>query len=179
MSGIAEDVGLGPRSLTRPISPPRKRQKADNERDARPNPVPKNDGSATKSGSGSETASEPDIASRSKNAQQPRLESPGQAIFSSPFRLTRIRDLGEEDNADALGLNDIIGDPLIAECWDFNYLHDIEFLLDALDQDVRDVVKVHVVHGFWKKDDPSRILLQVCQLEPQIYLVRIGTDDVS
>ncbi|TLD16206.1 uncharacterized protein PgNI_01686 [Pyricularia grisea] len=160
MDGIDKEVGIGPRSLTRPISPPRKRQKTDNERHARPDPLLKNEQGSTESGPASETASEPDVDSGSRGAEQARSKMPSPAIFSSPFRLTHIRDLGEEDNVDTLSLNDIIGDPLIAECWDFNYLHDIEFLLDALDQDVRDLVRVHVVHGFWKKDDPNRILLQ-------------------
>ncbi|KAH9434344.1 hypothetical protein MCOR02_006357 [Pyricularia oryzae] len=81
MDGIDEEVGLGPRSLTRPTSPPRKRQKTGNERDARPDPSLKSEWSITESNSGSETASEPDIDSGSKNAQQPYLGTPAQAVF--------------------------------------------------------------------------------------------------
>lgn len=84
----------------------------------------------------------------------------GNKTFKSPFQLTWIRDLPPEANTDAVTLGDILGDPLVAECWDFNYLHDIDFLLSHFDQDVRQLVKVHVVHGFWKKEDPSRLLLQ-------------------
>jgi tyrosyl-DNA phosphodiesterase-1 len=50
----------------------------------------------------------------------------------------------------------LLGDPLISECWNFNYLHDIPFLMSAFDEDVRNLVKVHVIHGFWKKDDGNR-----------------------
>ncbi len=64
-------------------------------------------------------------------------------------------------NRDTVTLNDILGDPLIAECWEFNYLHDIDFLMAAFDPDVRHLVKVHVVHGFWKREDLSRAELQV------------------
>ncbi len=61
-----------------------------------------------------------------------------------------------------------MGDPLIKECWEFNYLHDIDFLMENLDEDVRHLVRVHVVHGFWKSDDPKRIALQVsCTAGPQ------------
>ncbi|KAK4237097.1 tyrosyl-DNA phosphodiesterase I [Achaetomium macrosporum] len=81
-------------------------------------------------------------------------------IFQSPFRLTKIRDLPPEMNKDTVTLRDILGDPLISECWEFNYLHDIDFLMGAFDQDVRHLVKVHVVHGFWKREDPSRLELQ-------------------
>jgi tyrosyl-DNA phosphodiesterase-1 len=81
--------------------------------------------------------------------------------MSSPFQLTRIRDLPESSNVDTISLKDILGDPLIAECWEFNYLHDLDFLMDAFDEDVRGMVKVHVVHGFWKNDDQSRLDLKV------------------
>ncbi|KAL2135750.1 hypothetical protein VTI74DRAFT_7120 [Chaetomium olivicolor] len=63
-------------------------------------------------------------------------------------------------NQDVVTLKDILGDPLISECWEFNFLHDIDFLMSAFDQDIRHLVKVHVVHGFWKKEDPSRLALQ-------------------
>ena len=50
---------------------------------------------------------------------------------------------------------------MIAQCWEFNYLHDLDFLMNAFDEDVRDMVDVHVVHGFWKQEDASRINLKV------------------
>ncbi|KAI3332224.1 tyrosyl-DNA phosphodiesterase [Xylariaceae sp. AK1471] len=78
----------------------------------------------------------------------------------SPFQLTSIRDLSDQDNVGAVSLNDLIGDPLIAELWDFNYLHDIDFLMKHLDGDTRALTKVHVVHGFWKREDRNRLLLQ-------------------
>ncbi|KAI1158852.1 tyrosyl-DNA phosphodiesterase [Nemania serpens] len=81
------------------------------------------------------------------------------ARIASPFRLTSIRDLSDDDNIGAVSLNDLVGDPLIAELWDFNYLHDIDFLINHLDEDTRALTKIHVVHGFWKKEDPNRILL--------------------
>jgi len=82
-------------------------------------------------------------------------------LFKSPFQLTWIRDLPQEANRETVTLKDVLGDPLIAECWEFNYLHDIDFLMAAFDDDVRHLVKVHVVHGFWKREDPSRLRLQV------------------
>ena len=91
---------------------------------------------------------------RAKEAKVPK-------IIPSPFQLTWVRDLPEPSNIDAVSLRDILGDPLIAECWEFNYLHDLDFLMDAFDQDVRDLVKVHVIHGFWKSEDQSRLALKV------------------
>lgn len=90
----------------------------------------------------------------------------------SPFRLTWIRDLPEAANRDAITLGDILGDPMIAECWEFNFLHDIHFLMSHFDDDTRDLVKVHVVHGFWKREDPNRVALQV---SPRKYTARNGS----
>lgn len=82
-------------------------------------------------------------------------------IVPSPFQLTSIRDLPASSNVDAVSLTDILGDPLIAECWEFNYLHNVDFLMDAFDEDVRDLVQVHIIHGFWKNEDSQRLNLKV------------------
>jgi tyrosyl-DNA phosphodiesterase-1 len=37
----------------------------------------------------------------------------------------------------------------------------MDFLMAAFDQDIRHLVRVHVVHGFWKREDQSRLALQV------------------
>merc|ERR1712000_262728 len=86
-----QEDGNGPPSLSRPISPPRKRQ---------------------------------------------REETP-RSVTKSPWQLTWIRDLPEPLNQDAVTLNDLLGDPLIRECWEFNFLHDLDFLMDAFDPDTR------------------------------------------
>lgn len=91
----------------------------------------------------------------------PRRVPKGPEMMDSPFQLTNIHDLPPAMNVDTLSLKDILGDPLIAECWEFNYLHNIDFLMEALDEDVRDLVKVHVVHGFWKQEDESRKDIEV------------------
>lgn len=86
------------------------------------------------------------------------------AVVESPWQLTWIRDLPEDSNRDAVTLKDLLGDPLIAECWEFNFLHDINFLMDAFDPDTRHLVHVHVVHGFWKREDANRLALTVSSL---------------
>jgi tyrosyl-DNA phosphodiesterase-1 len=119
-----------------------------------------------------DSGSEPDTLTKSSVPASTKVTSdrppdsyvttppPQQKIIRSPFQLTSIQNLPPAANQDAVSLKDLLGDPLIAECWNFNYLHDIPFLLDALDPDVRDLVKVHVVHGFWKKDDANRLQLE-------------------
>lgn len=47
----------------------------------------------------------------------------------SPIQLTRIRDLPSSSNVETISLRDIIGDPMIKECWQFNYLVDLDFIM--------------------------------------------------
>lgn len=130
-----------PRSLSHPVSPPRTRRGKDH-----PQAIP------------AEHIELPTETTSSKPT-----DTGASRTFKSPFQLTWIRDVPDAANMDAVTLGDILGDPMIAECWDFNYLHDIDFLLSHFDQDVRHLVQAHVVHGFWKKEDPSRLMLQVSQ----------------
>ncbi|KAK5998465.1 putative tyrosyl-DNA phosphodiesterase [Cladobotryum mycophilum] len=97
--------------------------------------------------------------SLSRAISPPRKKSRPVNITKSPWQLTWIRDLPEAMNRDAVSLRDLLGDPLIAECWQFNYLHDVPFVMDAFDVDTKHLVKLHVVHGFWKREDPNRLML--------------------
>lgn len=91
------------------------------------------------------------------------------ATVPSTFSLTKIRDLPDAFNVDAVTLKDILSNPLIRECWEFNYLHDLDFLIEAFDADVRDMVKIHVVHGFWKKEECEN--LKVFSISFSIYFI--------
>ena len=82
-------------------------------------------------------------------------------LVNSPVQLTHIRDLPDGNNVDAVRLHDILGDPMIRECWQFNYLFDVDFLLSQFDEDVRGLVQVKVVHGSWRKEDTNRIRVEV------------------
>ncbi|KAH7121230.1 tyrosyl-DNA phosphodiesterase I [Dendryphion nanum] len=77
----------------------------------------------------------------------------------SPIQLTRIRDLAPAQNVDTIGLNDVLGDPMIKECWNFNYLFDIDFIMEHFDPDTRDLVKIKIIHGFWQNGSDRRIAL--------------------
>ncbi|KAI1815452.1 tyrosyl-DNA phosphodiesterase [Poronia punctata] len=101
------------------------------------------------------------IASLSHPISPPKKKRARERVrLSSPFSLTWIKDLPKGDNVDAVSLKDLVGDPLIAELWDFNYLHDVDFLMKHLDADTRALTKVHVVHGFWKREDPNKLSLE-------------------
>lgn len=104
--------------------------------------------------------SPPPLKRRKEVGVQADVKSKEPKCVKSPFQLTWICDLPKASNRDAVKLKDILGDPLISECWNFNYLHDLNFLMQAFDPDVRNLVKVNVVHGFWKQDDDQRSRLQ-------------------
>jgi tyrosyl-DNA phosphodiesterase-1 len=82
------------------------------------------------------------------------------SLIPSPIHLTKVEGLSAVNNVDTASLRDIVGDPLIRECWVFNYLFDVEFLLSCLDEDVRDEVQVKLVHGSWKKEDSNRLRIE-------------------
>lgn len=84
-------------------------------------------------------------------------------IIPSPIQLTHIRDLpaNSDSNIDTVKLRDILGDPMIRECWQFNYMFDVDFLMSQFDEDVRGLVKVKVVHGSWKRESPNRERIDV------------------
>lgn len=50
-------------------------------------------------------------------------------FIPSPIQLNRISDLPASSNVDTVSLRDILGDPLISECWVFNYLFDVDFVM--------------------------------------------------
>ncbi|KAJ4985916.1 tyrosyl-DNA phosphodiesterase [Stagonosporopsis vannaccii] len=91
---------------------------------------------------------------------------------ASPFQLTRIRDLAAHQNADTVQLKGILGSPMVKECWNFNFLFDLDFVMQQFDEDVRSLVKVKIVHGFWKRDDERRInLMEVAERYSNVELV--------
>jgi tyrosyl-DNA phosphodiesterase-1 len=86
-------------------------------------------------------------------------------VIDSPIQLTHIRDLPTSKgyNVDTVRLRDILGDPMIRECWQFNYLFDVDFLMSQFDEDTRGLVKVRVVHGSWQRENANKIRLEVSQ----------------
>jgi hypothetical protein len=98
------------------------------------------------------------------NTETPKLRS--------PFRLTRIRDLPVSENRDTVGIEDILGDVMLREVWLFNYMHEIPWVMEQLDQDIKQHVKVSFVHGNWKQDDASRKFMEASAKDyPNVKLV--------
>jgi tyrosyl-DNA phosphodiesterase 1 len=111
----------------------------------------------------------PSIDAASRTKQDHRTDSAKKAkffeeqprIIPSPIQLTHIRDLPPGHNVDTVQLHEILGDPMIRECWQFNYCFDIDFLMNQFDQDVRDLIQVKIVHGSWKQDSANRMRIDV------------------
>lgn len=47
----------------------------------------------------------------------------------SPIQLNHVDGLPASSNIDTVKLSDILGGPMIKECWLFNYLFDIDFVM--------------------------------------------------
>lgn len=54
-------------------------------------------------------------------------------LKASPIQLSTVNGLPASSNIDTVSLRDILGDPLIKECWLFNYLFDVDFIMYMLD----------------------------------------------
>ena len=78
----------------------------------------------------------------------------------SPLQLISVADIPSSYNIDTISLRDILGEPLIQECWIFNYLFDIDFVMEQFDEDTRDLVRIKIVHGSWKKEDSNRMRIE-------------------
>ena len=50
-------------------------------------------------------------------------------LFPSPVQLNFIEELPASSNVDCVSLGSILGDPMIKECWLFNYLFDMDFVM--------------------------------------------------
>ena len=110
-------------------------------------PRPRIAQSRTSSNNGTTRQDEPEIA-------------PG-SLISSPFQLTRIRDSPGSLNNDSVSLGKIVCDPMIREMWQFNYMHDLDFLMSNMDPDTKDMVQIHVVHGYWKQESGLHMKVSV------------------
>ncbi|KAA8895797.1 tyrosyl-DNA phosphodiesterase-domain-containing protein [Sphaerosporella brunnea] len=111
------------------------------------------------------TADAPGAKDLSGSGSKPEAPTPTTALTSSsPFRLTRIRDLPNSENRDTVGVEEILGDVMLRAVWLFNYMHEIPWVLDQLDEDIKDHVEVNFVHGNWKADDGTRLTMEACFL---------------
>lgn len=91
------------------------------------------------------------------SSAKPSVHSNTINMIPSPVQLISIKDLPATTNTDTISLQEILGNPLIRECWIFNFLFDVDFVIQQFDEDTRDSVKVKIVHGSWKNGDSNRM----------------------
>jgi tyrosyl-DNA phosphodiesterase-1 len=130
-TGHQNNVSKG---LDRPISPPLSRRRSPERSeptwsfDDVPKQIsatrPQATATASKAGERPTLEAERQLASERDYHREPR-------VVSSPVQLTWIAGLASHHNVDAVGLGDLLGDPLIKECWNFNFLFDIDFVMYA------------------------------------------------
>lgn len=114
------------RGVDRPISPPLTDRKNAGISETFPTPN-WSFGDVSKAAT-SPIAAAPAATSR-RTAERDSIGVEGAKYVKAPVQLTRIKDLAPHQNVDCVGLSDILGDPMIKECWNFNYLHDIDFVM--------------------------------------------------
>lgn len=104
-----------------------------------------------------------DISSNAAATQKRPWGKTAAQITPSPVQLTHIQDFPANSpyNFDTVRLRDLLGDPMIRECWQFNYMFDVDFLMRQFDPDVRDIVQVKIVHGSWQADSGNRMFIDV------------------
>ena len=61
----------------------------------------------------------------SKEATMPETAT----LYPSPVQLNLVEELPASSNVDCVSLGSILGDPMIKECWLFNYLFDMDFVM--------------------------------------------------
>ncbi|KAF2035207.1 phospholipase D/nuclease [Setomelanomma holmii] len=168
----SQDVLQG---LARPISPPVSRRRSPAVQGSTAVLMPTGDfGDVAKQASPTAaTTPTPDLKAEEHTNKSRDGQGEGVARYApSPIQLTTIEDMAPHQNVDAVSLKDVLGDPMIKECWNFNYLFDLNFVMKQFDEDVRNLVKVKIVHGFWKSEDPNRIrLFETAEQHPNIELL--------
>ncbi len=58
-----------------------------------------------------------------------KVERPEPKVVPSPVQLNFIEELPAISNVNTVSLGSILGDPMIKECWLFNYLFDMDFVM--------------------------------------------------
>ncbi|KAL2040503.1 hypothetical protein N7G274_006946 [Stereocaulon virgatum] len=128
-------------------------------RNASISPPPKRFASALKQHAGGSTSEFQDIRMGEGLEMLPDsvINVPSTRSIASPVQLNFIEELPAASNVDTVSLGSILGDPMIKECWLFNYLFDMDFVMDHFDPDTRDLIQVRIVHGSWKREDTNGI----------------------
>jgi tyrosyl-DNA phosphodiesterase-1 len=82
------------------------------------------------------------------------------SVIASPIHLTRIRDLPDEENRDAISLNDIIYHDDLRIMFQLNFTIDVHFVMNHVHPDARPQLRTYFVCGDTYSHKTSEILQQ-------------------
>lgn len=99
-------------------------------------------------------------------------------LIPSPFQLTQIKGLSDQQNCNTVSLRGILGNPLIREAWIFNYVHDVDWTMQHFDTDIRNTVSVKIIHGSWKNEDGNKKAIDdACRRWPNVNAIQAYLPD--
>jgi tyrosyl-DNA phosphodiesterase 1 len=96
-------------------------------------------------------------------ATKPGKDSPDKniKIIRSPIRLYSVKDLPESENIDTITFAEILSpQSTLDEIWSFNFMTHLPWFRQFLGPENESRVKVHIVHGYWRREDESRKQMQ-------------------
>ena len=82
-------------------------------------------------------------------------------IIRSPIRLYAIKDLPASENVDTVTLREILApQSTLDELWSINFMTDVPFLRQIIGTEDEARIKIRIIHGYWREEDPSRKLME-------------------
>lgn len=82
-------------------------------------------------------------------------------IIRSPIRLYTIKNLDASENVDTITLQEILyPQSTLDELWSINFMTDMPFLRQTIGREDETRIKIRIIHGYWREDDPSRKLME-------------------
>lgn len=114
-------------SIARPISispPPKRRRMHENSPKPHFEERQRNDNDLHERQGSPQDGTSTDIT-KGKTA----LSQPASRTVPSPVRLNFVEELAPPSNVDTVSLGGILGNVMIRECWLFNYLFDLDFVM--------------------------------------------------
>ena len=114
-------------SKDRSISPPPKRHAATVSVRSRSEEIGDSRGDSTTTAASITTPA--DNSHNASTSTKERTNPQSSTLVPSPIQLNFVEQLPASSNVDCVSLGSILGDPMIKECWLFNYLFDLNFVM--------------------------------------------------
>ena len=155
-------------SLTKEVSPPPLQRLASKLSPTLVNPFPTNVSQSRAASSSCSSRPQPvEIDLTAPPPQDNHQPPPNPENSYIPFRLTHIPALPTNHT---VTLYSLLSQPnprsTLTTLWCFNYIHSLPFLTSHLPPSTNlSTLRIHIVHGSWRREDPHRLLLEQDRLE--------------